>query len=72
MSTAATKPANLMQGILSEIARNREILVHYEAIPEGAFGAAMIKRTIAMAELAIAEGDVVAMMVEYQNLKDTQ
>lgn len=70
--TDATKSQNIMTGIFEEIARCREILTHYEAIPEGAFGAAMIKHTIARAELAIAHGDTIAMIVEYQNLQEIQ
>lgn len=72
MSTDATKPQNIIQGLLDEIARCRETLAHYEAIPEGAFGAAMIKREIAIAELAIAQGDTIKMIVSYQNLKEVQ
>lgn len=63
---------NIIQGLLEEIARNRELLKEYERIPEGIFGVAVIKHTIARAELAMAQGDTIAMIIEYQNLKETQ
>jgi len=37
---------NLMEGLLKELNRNKEILVEYEKIPAGAFGALMIKQKI--------------------------
>lgn len=42
MSTDATKPKNIIDGLFFEMTRCREVLTHYEAIPEGVFGAAMI------------------------------
>ena len=63
---------NLMEGLLKEIGRNREILTQYESIPEGAFGATMIKQGIANAEKSMCSGDVVAMMVAYKELQDTK
>ena len=63
---------NLMEGLLQEIGRNRELLVQYESIPEGVFGATMIRQVITNAERAVCDGDVVAMMVAYKELQDTK
>lgn len=61
---------NLMDGLFKEMNRLREILPHYEAIPQGAFGAALIRQAIASAEQSIRDNDVVQMVVAYQNLKE--
>lgn len=63
---------NLMDDLLYEMNRAREVLTHYEAIPEGVFGAMMIKANIKAAENSIKEGDVVAMLVCYKDLKEIQ
>jgi len=62
--------ANIIEGIQSELARVREVLKYYEEIPQGQFGALMIKRTIAEAESAVAHGDVVEMIRTHQDLKE--
>ena len=56
---------NLMQGLLDQMNRCREVLSEYERIPEGAIGAMLIKQDIANAEAAIASGDVVQMVRAY-------
>ncbi len=64
---------NLMDGLLREMNRNREVLKEYEAIgPAGRFGAAMIKQAIANAEKSIADNDVVQMLVCYKTLEETK
>jgi len=63
---------NLIEGLVKELKRNREILKLYEEIPTGAFGAAMIKQAIAAAEKSISDDDVVAMMRAYDDLKSTK
>ncbi len=63
---------NLIEGLLKELNRNREILKSYEEIPTGAFGATMIKQSIAAAEKSISDGDTVAMMRAYDELKSTK
>jgi hypothetical protein len=62
--------ANIIEGIQQEVVRCRELLKQYEAIPQGAFGAIMIKQTIAEAESAVAHGDTVEMIRKYQELKE--
>lgn len=62
---------NIIEGLQEEMTRNREILKFYEEIPQGAFGAMMIKKDIADAEKAIAEGDTLAMIRVYESLKET-
>jgi len=63
---------NLMSGLLSEMNRVRELITEYESLPNGAgiFGATMMKRNIKMAELSISSGDVVDMLIQYQELKE--
>lgn len=61
---------NLMDGLFDEMNRCRELLKEYEKIPEGAFGAAMIRREIQRAEQSIKDSDVVSMLVVYQSLKE--
>jgi RNA binding exosome subunit len=67
------QPKNLMDGLMDELNRNRELLKEYEAIgPEGAFGAHFIKQAINAGERAIRSNDVIAMLQAYSELKDTQ
>lgn len=63
---------NLIEGLQTELNRNREILKLYEEIPTGAFGAIMIKQGIATAEKAIGENDIVAMVRSLAELKETK
>ncbi len=61
---------NLMEGLLREMNRCRELIMAYESIgPAGAFGRAMIKQDIANAEKAIGSGDVVAMVGAFKALQ---
>ena len=62
---------NLMEGLLKELARNRELLAEYKKIPTGAFGAMMIQADIDKAEKAIANDDVAEMAKAYTALKES-
>jgi len=53
-----------------QLDRAREILTHYESIPQGAFGAVFIRADIAEAERAFASGDMVAIIRAYAKLKE--
>lgn len=54
-----------------EQARVRELLGVYKSIgPAGAFGAAMIERTLQRAEQAAISGDIVAVLRSYKELKE--
>ena len=53
-----------------ELERVRKLLAIYESIPEGRFGAMMIRQSIARAEAAQASGDVVAIVAAFQELKE--
>lgn len=64
---------NLMEGLLKELNRNREYLQRYKEIgSSGVFGAAIIQDKIDKAEKAIAKGDVVEMLVCYNELQKTE
>ena len=54
-------------------ARCRELLEVYREIgPAGAFGAAVIERTLREADEALASGDVVAMVRVFAKMRDHQ
>ena len=61
---------NLMDGLVDELNRNRELKAEYDKIPTGFFGASMIKIDIKIGEDAINSGDVIQMMTAYTALKD--
>ena len=61
---------NLIEGMLSEMDRCRDLIKIYNTIPTGAFGAAMIKQDIVAAEKAINSGDTVEMIRCYKSLKN--
>lgn len=63
---------NLIEGLNQELVRNREILQIYEEIPQGAFGAAMIRKAIKEAEASLGTGDIVEMLRCFQELKETK
>lgn len=67
------KTENLMDGLMNELNRNRELLAEYKAIgPAGFFGASMIQLSIQKGEQAIRSGDVIAMLRAYEDLKETR
>ncbi len=63
--------ANLMDGLLFQLNRVRELVKIYEELPDGVgvFGAAIMKRNIKIGEDSIASGDVVKMALAYNELK---
>ncbi len=63
---------NLIEGLNTELARNRELLKTYESIPTGGIGAAVIEMVIRDAESAMASGDIVEMVEAYKKLKQTE
>jgi len=63
---------NLIEGLQREIKRNKMILGYYEEIPEGAFGASMIKMTISRGEKALVSDDVVEMLRAFRDLEHTK
>lgn len=61
---------NLVDALQQQQAYARLVLSHYRAIgPGGAFGAAMIERSLQLADKAAASGDVVEMLRAYHDLK---
>jgi len=63
---------NLIEGMQKEIERCLVSLAVYEKIPQGAFGAEMIRREISNANKAMASDDVVEMLRSYQELKNIE
>lgn len=53
-----------------EMSRVRTVLGYYKEMgAPGMFGATMIERSLRMADEAVIEGDIVAMMQAYEDLK---
>lgn len=63
--------ANLVEGLLEQMNRCRELIKQYEGLPNGvgAFAAAMIRQDIVNAEKAIGCGDAVEMLRCFEALK---
>jgi len=62
---------NLIDDLLEEIDRNKEILKHYEALPHGVFGAIFIKKDIEFARNAIVDQNTVSMVRALKTLRET-
>ena len=60
---------NLVDGFKQELERARELLIAYESIPTGIFGAVVVKDAIDKAETSMLTGDVVEMIHAYNVLK---
>ena len=63
---------NLIEGLQKELKRNRELLKMYEEIPQGIFGATIIRQSIKKAESAMANGDTVEMLRCFKDLQKSQ
>lgn len=63
--------ANLIEGLLEEMNRVRELIKIYESLPDNAgfFGSSMMKVSITRAEKAIASGDVTEELRAFEDLK---
>lgn len=63
-------PNTLGDALPREMTRVRdEVLPAYLSIPEGIFAATMMRHSLDAAQKALAEGDVVAMLGCYEDLK---
>lgn len=62
----------LIEGLLQEQQRVRELVKIYDNIPQGAYGAAMLREALNRAEQAVANEDVVAILKSYKELKDCE
>jgi hypothetical protein len=62
---------NLMEGLLSQMNRVRNVIKEYEQLPGGVgmIGASLMKIDIQKAERAIATGDVIQMLQCYSALE---
>ncbi len=63
---------NLYEALKMEIERCEELLVAYEAIPQGKFAAIMIKEKIIKAKESITNMNTVDMLELYPSLKECQ
>ena len=63
---------NLIEGLQEELERNKELLKLYEEIPQGKFGATMIKLSIKNAENAIANNDTLEMIRCHKDLQENE
>jgi len=63
---------NLMEGLLEEMNRAREMITEYRSLPKnaGMFTSVMIQRDITRAEKAIASGDTIQMIASLKLLKE--
>ena len=63
---------NLIEGLLEEMNRVREMMVEYRSLPKGAgrFAASLMELNIKNAEEAISEGDAVKMIEALKLLKE--
>lgn len=67
-----SKTLNLIDGLIKEMNRAREVKAMYDEIPQGKFGSIMIQKTIECAEKSIRENDVIAMVDAYRLLKEIE
>jgi len=67
-----TETKNLMEGLLDEMNRVRELITEYKSLPNNAgfIGASFMQIDIQKAEKAISSGDVVEMLVAYKSLQE--
>jgi hypothetical protein len=65
---------NLMDGLLEEMNRVRELIAQYKSLPNGVgmIGAGLMTVNIRMAEKAISNNDVIEMLVQYEKLKSCE
>jgi hypothetical protein len=62
---------NLVEGLIKQMNRNRELVKQYESCgTAGVFGAAMISADIRYAENTLASGDMVEMLKAYKKLEE--
>lgn len=63
---------NLMEGLLYQMNRAREIKKMYDEIPQGKFGSIMIQQSIDRAEKSISDNDVIAMLAAFKDLQEIE
>lgn len=64
-----TETNTLADALPAEIERVQKLLPLYDEIPTGVFAATMMRQSIKQAHAAMVEGDVVAMLRCYEDLK---
>jgi hypothetical protein len=61
--------SSIGEEIVKEMARVRELLPLYDAVPAGIFAATMMRAALDKAAKALAEGDIVQIILSYEDLK---
>lgn len=65
-----SKTDTLGDALPREMTRVRKLIPHYRSVPMGFLAANMMERTLDEAQRALAEGDTVAMIRIYRDLKE--
>lgn len=68
------RPQNLMDGLIQEMNRVRELITQYDRLPNGVgvFGSTTMKQFIKEAEESMVTGNIVQMVLAYDNLKSCE
>lgn len=61
--------ASVADDFVQEQERVRNLLVVYDSVPSGGFGAAAIREVLARADRAAMSGDVIEILRSYEELK---
>ena len=61
-----------MSATIQELNRNRDLLEQYKEIPTGQFGSMIIQQKIKRTEQAISDGNVIALLRCYNELKESK
>lgn len=69
MSEKTDRTTSLAEALPAEMQRVQGMLPHYDAIPTGIFAATVMRQALHRATLALAGGDVIAMIRIYEELK---
>lgn len=62
----------LAEALPLEMDRVRKVIAVYRTVPNGALAALLMEADLTIADQAIADGDVIAMLLAYETLKEVQ
>lgn len=74
MKKDKTEDKTLMEGLIDEMNRVRELIIEYKGLPNGVglTGASLMQLDIGYAERAIVQDNVIDMLKAYEKLKSCQ